>query len=89
MSPRRGVAGGTPRNDSKMGIGEGWGTPLWVFRKNVILKGLDVRDAQECESRGVTGDRDFRRRAGEEKEGVTGLVRDFMEECSMRLRVCQ
>ena len=35
-------------------MGEERTHPPGVFRKNVILKELYVRDAQECESKGVT-----------------------------------
>ena len=73
----------------KWELGEDGGTPLWFLRKNVILKGLGVRGAQECESRGVTDGWDLRGRGGDEKEGVTGGRVDFMGECSTRLRVCQ
>jgi hypothetical protein len=55
----------------------------------VILKGLREVMAQECESKGVAGEVDFRRNAVAEKEGVTGGSSDFIGEYSMGLRVCQ
>ena len=73
----------------KRELWEGWGTPPGVFCKNVILKGLGVHDAQECETEGVVGAGDLAPRTAIEKEGVRGGRGNVMEQGSMELRVCQ
>ena len=55
----------------------------------MILKGLGVREAQGCESRGVTGEWDFGRNGCDEKEGVRGGKGDSMKQGSTELPVCQ
>jgi hypothetical protein len=70
------------------GSPKGWrreGAPLpGYFFKDVILKGLREVMAQECESRGVAGGRDFCAEAGAEKEGVTDGSCDLMGKYSTR-----
>jgi len=55
----------------------------------VNLKGLSVRDAQECESKGVKAWRSFDRKGFVEKKGVARLIDSFMAEYIMELPLCQ
>ena len=84
-----GACRGWRRLDSQNGNEGCEGDPPRVFCKNVILGRLDARDAQECESRGVSGECKFEEEASAEKEGDTEGRLQFTEYGSTELQVCQ